>query len=590
MSTSVLLILIFIAATLPMIVSVFAALLPSARTRSVDGYFLYERSLDIDSFLKTSVGYSLQAAAIVLFFLWGISYGLYAAIVPIAWGVGYFLLGRVLVNGGFDAFLHFKDSEPAETIHGHIWKRLKNPRGVWSRMAVALIATATVIGLGGTLVAEVDYGSKIFLSAAKLTSVPAWSMTALLVGFTAFYILWGGYRAVVVTDRVQVPMAYGMFGLFTLGIAYLVPAHWFGRMMAAVLAVVFILFLRGRLRILPEDDQHNRSVAWLTFFPLAIVSIILTLLPTRAHSTAPPDILGLMFPTTPDLFGFGFLGVLSLAIANGIWQFIDISSLQRLESLKIAENEKSTVALGIYTAGFEAAGGWFLILVAALGLRVLGLDDSSKLVDFLRDLPDSWSVLLPMLVFSATVFMLSTVSCFISAIAFVAYFDFLTLIGLNSSKAQIKAPSTSPLTNAETNLVLFSARITTLVAVFCLFLGYQLLKLSLDSNAPPGVDRISQALYAIYAFQLAIAPTVFYVLFSKHVKSGRLLNPAPVIFSTLVGLSLAWMTATADAPWIGVSDASWYVIPPLWVVSMSAITFALVQWFAVWMEDNHAVV
>ena len=66
----ILIVLTLIAATLPIVASVFAALMPSSRIKEIDDYFLYARSLDLDSYLKTSVGYSLQVASIYLFFYW----------------------------------------------------------------------------------------------------------------------------------------------------------------------------------------------------------------------------------------------------------------------------------------------------------------------------------------------------------------------------------------------------------------------------------------------------------------------------------------------------------------------------------------
>jgi len=83
---SALLIAILIAATLPLVASILSAF--SSRTRVVDteDYFLFDRSLDIDSFLKTTIGYSLQVASIALFFYWSFNFGLLGSLVDVLRG------------------------------------------------------------------------------------------------------------------------------------------------------------------------------------------------------------------------------------------------------------------------------------------------------------------------------------------------------------------------------------------------------------------------------------------------------------------------------------------------------------------------
>lgn len=574
-----LLIIIFVAATIPMVAAIFAALLPSARAKSVDSYFLYDRSLDIDGFLKTSVGYSLQAASIILFFTWGLSYGLYSVFVPAAWGAGYFLVAYFFDKGKFNNFLK-NDTSSEQTIHGHVWSRLKTPDGWTARLAIFFISLATVCGIGGTLIAEVDYGAKLFLTATKITKIAPSMVTAIIVAFATFYILWGGYRAVVITDKIQVPLAYSVFGAVSIGSAYLLLPHSLGRGISAFFFLLFCLLLYNRLKLLQRDDYHNRSVAWLTFFPLAALSLAVCFFPTINKVSPSINVYEILFPSTPDLLGFGLVGLISLFLANIVWQLIDISSLQRLQSLKINATNRPTVIKALRATGVEAACGWLLILATALALRALGLTDISKLVELLGGLPGYWNLLLPALIFSAVVFVLSTVSGFVSSIAFVAYFDFLALIGLHSRKLS---------SDDRSGHALAGARTTTLIFITIIFLAYQILKLYLDARAKPGEDPISQALYAIYAFQLAITPTVLYVLLVRPAESEKQLNPLPVLLSCLTGLIVAWFSATAAQPIFGIPDASWYVVPPLFVISTSIMVFVIFHKLTSWLEQNRAV-
>lgn len=152
-----------------MVVAVFAALLPTARTLTIDGYFLFEKSLDIDSFLKTSVGYSLQAAAIFLFFQWAITYGLYALFVPLAWSMGYVISGIALRSGKFDGLLESRPPSSIHTIHGYVGEKMNCRWSAVGRLAILLLSLATILGIGGTLMAEVDYAASFFMKATQIS-------------------------------------------------------------------------------------------------------------------------------------------------------------------------------------------------------------------------------------------------------------------------------------------------------------------------------------------------------------------------------------------------------------------------------------
>lgn len=571
-SAPILLIFVFIAATVPLVVTIISALLPSARTRTLDGYFLYDHNLDLDSFLKSSVGYSLQAASIYLLFLWGITYGIYAIIAPIAWGLGYYCIGRSLNQGKLDHFLEAQQSE--ETIHGHIWTHLKDNQGWLSKIAVLLITAATVIGLGGTLLVEVDYGSKFFLTAANLTDVvPSWLISFLIVAFTALYVLWGGYKAVVVTDRIQTPMAYGSFGLFTIGLCYFL-GNTFGLLLSVFLCLVFASFLRSRLWILPTDSTHNKTVAWLTFLPLIIAAGFVALklwVMGVTNTTIQTNFSDVFIPKDKAFLGFGIFGIFSVIAGNIIWQFIDLSSLQRLKSLKVTPSNKTDIARGMNATGWEVAGGWIVILCAAYALRALGVTDVMQVIPFLAKQTGSMSLLVPVFIFSVVIFVLSTISGFISAITFVAYYDLLKLAGLRKDEEDDH--------QVLTQHPLQSARLTSIFIMLLLYGLYQILIHILSKiGGSSSTDLISQAVYAIYAFQLAIAPTVFYVLFSKHLFiTKQKLSALPVLVSTTVGLLVAWFSATASIPWFDLPLDSWYVIPLLLVLVSGFASFHVVH-------------
>src|SRR5258708_1669578 len=146
-------ILALIAATLPLVGSVFAAFHPSTKVAGTSEFFLYSGQVDIDSFLKASIGYSLQVASIYLFFSWAISYGLWLVLVAAAWCGGFILVAAALKNGFLDGFI-FETKEHPITIHGFVAEQLKT-NNVWLRYSCVLtISLATIIGLGGTMITE----------------------------------------------------------------------------------------------------------------------------------------------------------------------------------------------------------------------------------------------------------------------------------------------------------------------------------------------------------------------------------------------------------------------------------------------------
>jgi hypothetical protein len=166
------LVLTLIAATIPFVVCIFAAFSPSSQVRDVGDYYLYDRELDVDSFLKSTVGYSLQVAAIALFITWTFSYGIWCLVVCIAWGAGYWIVAELVQKKKFEAFLGTartarKSSEANEiaTIHGYVQSRLSPCPDIVKRLTILVVSLASVIGLGGTMLTEIYYGTSFFTSA-----------------------------------------------------------------------------------------------------------------------------------------------------------------------------------------------------------------------------------------------------------------------------------------------------------------------------------------------------------------------------------------------------------------------------------------
>jgi len=602
-----------IAVTIPLVLSLFAAFDPQSRVRTVGDYFLYAKDLDLDGFLKASIGYSLQAASIALFFLWAISYGVRPLMVAFAWCLGYFFLAWCVRQGKLDSFL-VSSREGALTIHGFIGKSLGTTSPTLVRLVVMLVASATIIGLGGTMIVEVDYSTKMTFNTlgipapAGSTSFAETIVHIVVLVFTLFYVIWGGYRAVILTERYQVPAAYISFVAFGVGVlSILAQQERFRSLGLSALCVLLvllsgILFFRLRLFALNQPDLAHetpsqlhsaRTAAWMTFLPLialtlfALVGCLLQNFGMRLASAAidklAADVQSVLWPDTPSYFGFGVAGAVSLFLANAVWQLIDISSLQRLQSVSSKFEDPRTresIARALQVTGVEAGIGWSLIILVALSLRALGVDKPEAIGTLLLTYASSGYVIaivvIPVFLFAVSVFMLSTISGFMSALSYVAFYDIVGANDAMSPKAQ------SP---AERPPSLGTARQVTFVVIVFLYIAYTGLKAIMPD------DKVSAALYAIYAFQLTILPIVFWVFIvsgSRWVRYRTRIQPAAIAVSILLGFLVAWVTATQPdwlAPYI--EEDSNYVIPPLAVIIVCGVAFYCLNVFLPERSSRH---
>ena len=184
-----------LATVLPMAFYLYVALRRDSRARSDDEYFIYAQEVSAADYANTSVGYALQMAAVFLFAYWGATYGLGALWTVIFWGIGFYLLLRILPR--FLSFHAYKT-----TMHAYVADRSKA-----GHTLQGLAAAATIFGLLGTMMAEIDYTVQVYSPVVRSKS------GMLLVGgifllFGLAYIIISGYKAEVLTERFQVPIAY----------------------------------------------------------------------------------------------------------------------------------------------------------------------------------------------------------------------------------------------------------------------------------------------------------------------------------------------------------------------------------------------
>jgi hypothetical protein len=571
------------------VVSILFSLNPNLSSDNARGYFLANRQLSVSGYIATTIGYSLQVSSIYLFFYWGILYGIYPIIMCITWAAGYALMGALVRRGKLDGFLGLKQgNQPlhealndrettTRTIHGYIGGRISQKmtseqspenKRLGMRCAVLVVSLASVIGIAGTMMTEIDYSSAFFLQAIGMeisdSGVRYFTQISILL-FTALYVLWGGFKAAVWTDRLQVPVAYVGLGAFTVGLSFYAQTKTSGFVVLYLLAILLALYcalLSIRLRALAKGgDPLSKTIAYLTFGSLLIVTFVAIYTQPRGLDRKSIDaLLALLLPNFPSQFVF--VGGLSLLVTNLVWQLIDISGLQRLQAIDKDEiqESRSEIADVIQKTGIEAGLGWVLIIICALVVKLVGVGDPADLIKTLFGAGGWFVYLVPIFILTVVVFMLSTISGFISSVAYIGHFDIAPALGLYD-------PAIDRQSRDEIRLT----RLVTLVCVGLIYFGYSVLRTTSH-------DDISTLLYAIWAFQLAITPTVIVALLTKE-----RLYPWRVVFSTLSGLVTSWYLATHPRSTLfgfSIVTDTWAMLPPIAVVIVSTMVFLVFR--ALW--------
>lgn len=560
-----------IAATLPFAIAIVVSLRPISRPKGVDDYFIFGGRLSPSLYLKSSVGYSLQVAAIFLFLLWYFAYGVSALIVPTAWFGGFVVVWVAVRAKSLDDFLGSADRRGGRTIHGFVGHLAR------SRPLVIVMALTTIFGVAGTLIGELDYSTKFLAPALGLE----YASKSTLIGhgailfFSASYVLWGGFRASVFTDAIQVPVAYASFVAVVLAVCYQAAkagAAKEGLIIVGIVAVLLLTFWRNREKLRKVEPTYPVGRDRMLFLSLLILCAftafsMLSFEHQESHRVIQWRV-NLLNPLDPSTFlGFGLFGAISLTLTNVVWQLVDITNLQRLQAVSAAgmargedgkeeteqdrETCRTAVMGGLVASGVESAGSWVLTFALAMAAQLAGLTLSSPagLASFLvsGSLFPSW--ILPVFAFAVVTFMLSTLSGLISAIAYVSYHDIAPALSGDSDRK-----------NSDLTL----PRATTLLSLTTVYVLYIMLRNAVG-------DRTEAVIYAVYAVQMSAGLVILMALFRPSA-----VRPWAAILSVLVGWAGAVWSAQASTPAFGIPVDSWYVIPPLVAFIVSVVAYLTV--------------
>jgi hypothetical protein len=542
------------AAFLPLLLSFGSALRPSVKPGNARHFFLYDGGLDTGKFVTGTVGYSMQVASIYLFLLWFKSYGLWSFSVPLAWFAGYVLLAILVRLKLLDRFLTFQ-SDTVVTIHGYVAEAFAGRR--W--LAIPLAITS-ICGLGGTMLGEIDYALTYYVFPA-ITVEPPTGGYAVIVFVSMLltagsYIMWGGFKAAIDTDIFQVKFAYILIGVVIGGL--LLGAAKSGNWpLAAVIAgivLAFCLYAANRrvhlFRIDPTYETHRFDMG--IFYALAAIVVVAVVigffLPIEPRAGIP--IGKAVFAASSSLsWGFGVWGFVALMVTNALWQLIDISSLQRLQSLKFdsrGHEEHKKLSSGLIAAGVEGMGSWCLVLVLAILTKASGVDSPN----ILSALSGVWFLLVPAFIYVVTAFMLSTLDTLIAASGYVFHYDGTRYLLPDSSHSEA----------VELRWARFGT-MSCLILVGFLYYGIR----TYYSDDPM---KLSTIVYAIYAIQASILGPVLVALFAPADRRNAWFSLAGVLAGWVASY---YTTIGLENPLFGMPQDSWYVFPPFAALAVSTV-------------------
>jgi len=325
---------------------------------------------------------------------------------------------------------------------------------------------------------------------------------------------------------------------------------------ATLLGATFLLMLFGKLKTAAgffSDGQIWIPVAGILV--LVIIALSLPQFPSSKNELPAP----LLLPSLVQVGAQGWIALLSLFLANALWMVVDISTWQRIASVKPENNNFPLQALrrGTRRVAYESPATWCLGVVlgwsiSAAGILPPGKDPSEGIPSVaaalaagaLPPFPPYWvsCALYPALLVACISIMLSTVNALISTIAFTAYHD---LAG---------APTR---TNGGTSQRLAPAQRWTVGLVLCGLILYPVVRYGLGAQLPT-------VLYTAYSAQLSLFTITLLALFRKG------LDGTAAITSLCVGIifaALGGLLATQS------SDPSLSVMPPVFALVGSAAAY-----------------
>lgn len=489
--------------------------LTGTRPRTYDEYHYAGRTISPESYVDSTVAYALQVAVLTLFATWGFLFGVWTIWVPIFWGGGYYLLSRLVERGTLDGFLRQKQ---LGTIHQFLSDKSQFP------LLGALAALASLLGIAGPAMYEAEFAGKMVARLGTAIAQPPMESDLIdsyavffFAGFlilSAAYMLYGGFLAIVRTDVYQLAIGYCCFSVAMALLLYDV-GRYNAFLPSLVILLIFNVMSIGLFWYwkshIYNRTQHGRFHPSMIPLLVAIISYALSL---AAILISPNENKGDIISGNAwysiwkdqqagSPFSLGFFSLLSLLIANGLYQIVDIGQWQRLGSVKLGsdfEASRRTLVRAIRVIMVYSPASWLMAILFGMTLRYVSVDIAADPYDAFSTLllayqgggEASGQLLVLLFVVAIIAIMLSTVDSLVSCITLTIHNDWLSRI-------------------SQRFRTLGAGRICTVVFLVMSFVLYRWLA--------SRVTNFADVLYCCWSFQIALFPVVI-AAFLDRLKSG----------------------------------------------------------------------
>lgn len=479
--------------------------LASQKATTFEEYHFGTRTIKTEKFIDSTITYALQVAVITLFATWGYLYGFWTIWVPIFWALGYYLLSILLEKGKLDSFLK---QENIGTIHQFLSNRGN------LRILGGLAALASLLGIAGPAMFEAEFSGKLvanlIASLGDSDMVPSTIFnfhillfaTFLIVG--AIYMLYGGFRAIVRTDSIQLGIGYCAFSLVMSALLFNVAQT--NSFIASVLMLFFLIITSIPLlwywKTHLTSSNYSMKTLIINTFPLffsillySIVLLLIIVLPGENKAqffSASAWVVFFKEQQIANPFSLGGITLLSLLIANGLYQVVDIGQWQRLASVeydkeKFSDYRKRLVS-SIRVIMVYSPITWIIAIFFGMILRYIVPNISNPydavtifLVKFQATGTFFGYFVVVLFVLSIISIMFSTVDSLISSISFTIHNDWLSQL------------------NKRFRTISMARYLTIIFLIFIFFFYVWSLKF---------VTNFSDILYCCWSFQIALFPIV----------------------------------------------------------------------------------
>jgi Na+/proline symporter len=349
----------------------FATRTPRSKVSTLAGYFAAYHQVGAAPFANSSLAYAFQVATLFPFLYWGVMGQIVPALVnAICWGIGIFLFRKFLPP----IIRCLNDAEGPRTLHGLLGAAYDEYP---SKAVQHVAAGVTILGMLGVAIAEAYWGMQI-VKVIVPEDTPAYYAVVLgALFFVLIYIWYGGTWGSIKTDMLQLVFSYiGFTVVFIFAICKIFEVGATLRPEFAIVSIVMIvggvlaisIRLRNGLKPVSSMDGDDKDIIWLrlaqklsvfTFISMAVLVVCFSVLFFRSFSAL--NFTPLTIPGDPK-----WHGVIALAVMATIFQFVDMTAWQRIQSIAGSnEGIKKRTRSGLLLYMCESPYSWVMCL--ALG-------------------------------------------------------------------------------------------------------------------------------------------------------------------------------------------------------------------------------